>query len=187
MTISKGNPSTRMNTNPDGKRLGKHGGFTLIEALVSVALVSIGLVGLNSAVGVSLGVLGQSTLRGQLDSVAQMVVSDLSADIDHLAHYQVVLDNELVPLELVLQTPCNDSTTACTNRNRWSQNLSRLLGASASATLTLYPLCSPVYFNPCPRFDSAVGVRRSAILTLQIGHGRGYYLTRRVLDVRDST
>lgn len=162
-------------------------GFTLVEALISVAILSIGFAGLYSTLGASMRTLENSNTRGQLDYFSQTVLNDLSADISNIEHYQLVVDNSLQPLPLKLGSSCSESTIFCSNRNRWDGLLQNMIGSSADATLEVHPLCSPTLATACPLFGTRAGVRRSAVVTVTVNLGRGSYSARRVLDVRGAS
>ncbi len=161
-------------------------GFTLIEALVSVAILSIGFAGLYSSIGTSMNALNNSNVRGQLDYFAQTVLDDVTNDADHIHEYQYLVDNALQPLQLNLASACSESVLSCDNRNRWSGLIRSIIDDSADATLEVHPLCSPSITTSCPLFGTAAGGRRSAVLTVNVSFGRGSYTARRVIDVRDA-
>jgi prepilin-type N-terminal cleavage/methylation domain-containing protein len=170
------------NFNPKSKQ----SGFTLVEALVSVAILSIGFAGLYGTIGASMSTLEHSNARGQLDYFSQTVLNDVTADATNLEQYQLVVDNALQPLALNMGSSCSESTAYCSNRNRWNGMVQTILGSSAEASLEVHPLCSPTLTTACPLFGSDAGVRRSAVLTVTISFGRGSYSARRVIDVRDA-
>ncbi len=159
-------------------------GFTLIEAMVSVAILSIGFAGLYATMGASVTLLNQSNKRGQLDYFVQTVMDDVSVDIDEVVQYQYLVNGQLQPLPLNLVSPCTESTAACSNRNRWSDLIQSIVGTEAGATLEVHPICSPSLTTACLPFDRDVGVRRSAVLTVSVQFGRGIYVGRRIVDAR---
>jgi len=62
-------------------------GFTLIEALVSVAIFAIGFAGVYALVGVSDRVLQNSVNRQQLNFQANEIVETLNSDPRNIAEY----------------------------------------------------------------------------------------------------
>jgi prepilin-type N-terminal cleavage/methylation domain-containing protein len=158
-------------------------GFTLVEALVSVAILSVGFAGLYSTIGASMNALERSNIRGQLDAVAQMVLNDLVGDIANGAAYQRISGGNLVPLPLRMAEACGDQTIDCSNRNRWSEQVVAVLGGAADVTLELHALCSSPLDTTCPFFDTTSSYRRSAVITVSVNWGRSPYTARRVVDL----
>ncbi len=161
-------------------------GFTLVEALVSVAILSIGFAGLYASIGASVTTLNQSSMRGQLDYLSQTILNDLAADVDHLVDYQRLINDQLEPLDLILDSSCSGATIACDNRIRWSEQLLEVLGADGVASLQIHPVCAPGWSGSCPDFSTSIAARRSAVLTVNVTVGRGVYNARRIIDVRES-
>lgn len=175
-------------------------GFTLVEALVSVAIISIGFAGLYATVSASMEALNNSTTRGQLDYLAARVLDDVETDIANISAY--FNDSEgtaTAPIDLfvdpatVAGRPVAMGAAAALNLAvnwpQWNARAGAILGAAlpGTALLSVTTVCSTAEVGACPSLSGLGGAttnRRSAILTLTIARGAGAFVARRMVDAR---
>lgn len=96
------------------------GGFTLIEVLMSVAIMAIGFAGVYILVGVSDQVLQNSIDREKLNYQANEIIETIHFDRDNLADY----DNQNLGV-----TDCS-TLTANSNLEVWCNRITAELGAA---------------------------------------------------------
>jgi len=70
-----------------GDMIRNQDGFTLVEALVSVAIFAIGFAGVYALVGVSDRVLQNGIEREELNYQANEIIETLNSDIENIAEY----------------------------------------------------------------------------------------------------
>lgn len=175
-------------------------GFSLVEAMVSVAIISIGFAGLYATVSASMDALNKSTTRGQLDYLATRVLDDIETDIANIsAYFNGAEGASAAPIDLFVNpatvvgrpvpTGAPAATNFVTNWSNWNTQALAVLGIAlpGTALLSVTTVCSTAQAGACPSLTGLGGAttsRRSAILTLTIARGTGAFVARRMVDAR---
>ena len=134
---------------------GRHAGFSLIEVLIALVILSVGLLGIAAMVSVAMKSKGSSYLRTQAIAQAQAIIDRMRANrATAMAGYYDFTDaNGTVtattgsgnPATGVTQQSCNGDTVSCTpvqiadmDMYEWQQDLQNLLAGGVASHVSYY-------------------------------------------------
>ena len=119
-------------------------GFTLIEVLVTLLVLSIGLLGIAKLLLVSSRANDSAYLRTQATSLAYSILDSMRANraAAVAGNYNVAATNP--GTQCGVSSPCSAQTTAMYDLWNWQQALTTGLGPSGTGTITTVNATDPV-------------------------------------------
>jgi len=123
----------------DGGRPG-HGGFTLLEVLIALLVLSIGLLGIGKLMMLSARANDSAYMRSQATALAYTILDAMRANRQAaiVQGYDAAMGVFPGPVVCTVPAPCNSGQQAQNDLNLWGTSLAAALplGQGSVATLT---------------------------------------------------
>jgi type IV pilus assembly protein PilV len=127
-------------SNTRSARSRPHEGFTLLEVLIALLVMSIGLLGIGKIMMLSARANDSALMRGQATALAWTILDAMRANRQAALNVGVGYDTALgvVPAAVVctVAAPCNSTQQAQNDLNLWGQSLAAGLPAGVGSVVT---------------------------------------------------